>query len=333
VLRPGGRLGLTVWGHVMASPGAWALRPFLWAEAPKVAHQAAMNSLGKPGVGEEVLTRHGFEGVQRVTVPCVWEFSDPASFARVLASTGPAYEAIQTVGEEAFLADARRLASEHVRAGLPLRAQIDLVGFLARKPVASGTGASFLAEPAQPSEAARRLYEDDVAELGYVMNASRLWSIDADAYEKLFELLSHVTRNARLSVRDRGILVTATASTRGDAYCALSWGRRLAEKVSPEFSRAVIRGDDAPLDDRERALARWARAVAADPNAIGVGDLGALRDAGYGDAEIHAITTYIALRVALSTVNDALGAQPDEQLRATVPAAVLDAVNFGRRLQ
>ncbi len=28
VLVPGGRLGLTVWGHVKKSPGAWSLSPF-----------------------------------------------------------------------------------------------------------------------------------------------------------------------------------------------------------------------------------------------------------------------------------------------------------------
>ena len=28
VLVPGGRVGLTVWGHIKASPGAWALAPF-----------------------------------------------------------------------------------------------------------------------------------------------------------------------------------------------------------------------------------------------------------------------------------------------------------------
>ena len=78
VLRPGGRMGLTVWGHLKVSPGAWALAPFLWADTPQVTHQAEMNTLGKPGVGEEVLARHGFEQVERVAVPFAWEFPDAA---------------------------------------------------------------------------------------------------------------------------------------------------------------------------------------------------------------------------------------------------------------
>ena len=105
VLRPGGRVGLTVWGHLKVSPGAWALAPFRLAAEPKVANQAAMVALGRPGRGEELLARCGFVDVQRRTIPFAWEFADPGSFARALASTGPAYEAIQHVGEPAFTAD------------------------------------------------------------------------------------------------------------------------------------------------------------------------------------------------------------------------------------
>ena len=35
VLKPGGRLGVTVWGHIKASPGAWALTPFRRAATPR----------------------------------------------------------------------------------------------------------------------------------------------------------------------------------------------------------------------------------------------------------------------------------------------------------
>jgi SAM-dependent methyltransferase len=134
VLVPGGRLGFTVWGHIKKSPGAWALSPFRLASQPKVENQAAMVALGRPGAGEELLARYGFEHVERMVVPCAWEFADPGHYARALASSGPAYEAIQSVGEEEFVRWATEMAAEHVRDGLPLRAEIDVVGYLAHSP-------------------------------------------------------------------------------------------------------------------------------------------------------------------------------------------------------
>jgi SAM-dependent methyltransferase len=134
VLVPGGRVGLTVWGHIKKSPGAWALAPFRMADSAKLENQAAMVSLGRPGAGEDVLARCGFVDIERVDVPFAWEFADPEIFARALASTGPAYEAIQNVGEAAFIEAAAQVARELVRDGLPLRAPIAVVGYLARKP-------------------------------------------------------------------------------------------------------------------------------------------------------------------------------------------------------
>lgn len=42
------------------------------------------------------------------------------------------------------------------------------------------------------------------------------------------------------------------------------------------------------------------------------------------------MTVYVALRIALSTVNDALGARPDAEYLTLAPAPVRDAVTFGR---
>jgi SAM-dependent methyltransferase len=134
VLRPGGRVGLTVWGHLKVSPGAWALAPFRLAAQEKVDNQATMVSLGRPGAGESLMEGFGFVDIRRVEVPFAWEFADPEVFARALASSGPAYEAIQNVGPDAFHQAAVDQAREHVSDGLPLRAEINVVGYLARKP-------------------------------------------------------------------------------------------------------------------------------------------------------------------------------------------------------
>jgi SAM-dependent methyltransferase len=133
VLVPGGRVGLTVWGHLKPAPGKWALQPFRLAAPPKVENQAAMVSLGRPGVGEEFLARCGFTAIERVAIPFAWEFADPSLYARALASTGPAYEAIQNVGEAEFLAQATTQAAGQLREGLPLRAEIPVIAYLAQK--------------------------------------------------------------------------------------------------------------------------------------------------------------------------------------------------------
>jgi SAM-dependent methyltransferase len=138
VLRPGGRFGMTVWGHLKVSPGAWALAPFLLATQEKVANQASMVALGRPGAGEGLLEACGFVDIRRVEVPFAWEFADPEVYARALASTGPAYEAVQNAGEDAFHQAAVDLARAQVRDGLPLRAHINVVGYLARKPEGAG---------------------------------------------------------------------------------------------------------------------------------------------------------------------------------------------------
>ena len=132
------------------------------------------------------------------------------------------------------------MAREHVRDGLPLRAEIDVVGYLARAPEQS-----------------------------------------------------------------------ASASTVGDWKCAGFLG-------------------PAAVTPAARAYAAWARRVASDPNATTESDLDGLRDAGYDDPQILAITLFISLRIAFSTVNDALGALPDRELHDAVPPQVRDVVTWGR---
>ncbi len=339
VLVPGGRLGFTVWGHIKASPGAWALSPFKLAAEPKVANQAAMVALGRPGVGEELLARHGFVDVERVAIPFFWEFADPEAYARALASTGPAYEAIQAVGEDEFHRVAVATATERVREGLPLRASIDVVGYTARKPRVDAEQSATWTGPlegtgfvgaAPDTPAARAMYDGDLDVLGYVMNCARLWAHVPEANQGVGHLGGLAARTAGLSVRERGILITAMAATMQDSSCSLAWGAKLASVSDPGLAAGVLAGVDTGLSESEQALARWARAVTADPTATVEDDVEALRRAGYDDTQIVAITIFVAVRQAFAVVNDSLGLRPDRELGANAPAEVREIVTFGR---
>jgi uncharacterized peroxidase-related enzyme len=188
---------------------------------------------------------------------------------------------------------------------------------------------SFLQEP-PPSPQAQALYDEDLADDGYVSNVSRLWAHQPDTLDQLFALMSAALAPSGLGFRQRGVLVTAAASAFGDSYCSLAWGGKLSNASGAEVAAAVLTGSDAGLTDQEKAMAGWARKVARDPNATTAGDIQALRDSGLDDGQIFAITAFIALRLAFSAINDSLGAQPDGQLALSLPQPVRDAVTYGR---
>ena len=71
-------------------------------------------------------------------------------------------------------------------------------------------------------------------------------------------------------------------------------------------------------------------ASARSPNSATAQEVQKLRDVGFSDADIFAMTVFVALRLALSTVNDALGAHPDAEYRTVAPPAVLASVTYGR---
>jgi len=142
--------------------------------------------------------------------------------------------------------------------------------------------------------------------------------------------MSQAFKPGGLNFRQRGILVTGAASTLGDSYCSLAWGGRLSGASDPSLAAGVLNGSDIGLSDQEKAMASWARQIIKDPNATTPADVQQLREAGLTDAQILAITAFVALRAAFSTVNDALGVSPDAQLIESLPPAVTESVTYGR---
>jgi uncharacterized peroxidase-related enzyme len=190
----------------------------------------------------------------------------------------------------------------------------------------------FLSAPPD-SDATADFYRAIHEEEGFVMNFSRLWAWRPETSAAFSALRSALMAKSPLSSRERAVLVCATAASVGDSYCSLAWGTMLAAETDPSTAAAVLRGrDGAALGARETALANWARKVASDPNSTAAADVEALRAVGLSEQEIFDATALVAFRVAFTTVNDALGARPDWQLADAAPAAVREAVTYGRRV-
>ena len=187
----------------------------------------------------------------------------------------------------------------------------------------------YLSEPATPEAAA--YLEQERASMGYLMNFERAWAWRPDAADAFVGTRKRLMDGSTLVLREFAVLVCATARALGDSYCALAWGARLAKLSDPMIAAEVLRGvEPASLTARERALRRWAEHVVKAPNDTQPGDVEALRAAGFSDKEVFEATLFISLRLAFSTVNDALGARPDAELVASVPPQVREAVTFGR---
>jgi uncharacterized peroxidase-related enzyme len=190
---------------------------------------------------------------------------------------------------------------------------------------------TFLSEP-PATEASTTAYDADRKADGYVWNKTRLWSWRPDIDTAFGLLRTDLMESSSLTKRDFAVLVTATAAELGDSYCTLAWGSRLARLSDPATAAQVITGSTPTpeLSRREAALAGWARVVVRDPNSTSADDVDDLRAAGLDDREIFEATVFVALRLAFSSVNDALGTAPDQQLAAAVPELVQAAVSFGR---
>jgi uncharacterized peroxidase-related enzyme len=188
----------------------------------------------------------------------------------------------------------------------------------------------FIADPDTPGDI-ERLSQATTSSMGFPMNLGRAWAWRPDIFEGFAALRTQLTGKSTLSKRDQAVMVCAMASQLGDSYCSLAWGKTLAQEAGAEVAAGVISDSaQSALTPRDKALAAWARKVVKDPNGTTAQDLQALRDAGLAEKEVFEATVFVAFRLAFSTVNDALGVQPDWQLAQAVPPEVAEAVNYGR---
>jgi SAM-dependent methyltransferase len=126
VVRPGGKVGLSFWGNQRRMEAYPLFAVLGQTSQTERDNTGAMVNIGRPGMAEQLMTEAGLLPGTRTSLRLHWEFPDVDLAARALASTGPAYLAIQHVGEEAFMASARQAAAGLYIEGVGVRAEVEL---------------------------------------------------------------------------------------------------------------------------------------------------------------------------------------------------------------
>lgn len=157
----------------------------------------------------------------------------------------------------------------------------------------------------------RAMYERAQANLGYVPNYAKVFSLRPEVMGAWSGLLASI--RGHMDLRRYELVTLATARALHSSYCMLAHGTILRRQFyGPEQLAAIAGGTaDAGLEPAEAAMMAFAERVAKDASSITASDVEGLRAHGFTDAEIFDIAAAAAARCFFSKLLDALGAEPD----------------------
>ncbi len=159
-------------------------------------------------------------------------------------------------------------------------------------------------------EASRPLLADVEKKLGRVPNVYKVLS-NSPAALKGYSDLSGALLKGTISASTRERIALALAAVNGCDYCLTA---------HTFFGKNFFKFDDAEIDANRQgsskdpkaaAAVRFAKAIADKRGEVAPAEIDAVRNAGYGDAEIVEIIAHVALNTLTNYVNKALDTQID----------------------
>jgi len=185
-----------------------------------------------------------------------------------------------------------------------------------------------------PEEAAgpvKELYDQELADQGYVANYTRAFSRRPEVLAGWQALKNAITSG--MDPRLYELTTVAAATAIRSRYCSLVHGQILATRYYQPDKVASIAADETAgaLDAADAAVVRFARKVAQEADKVTQEDIDELRDLGFADDDINNVILAAAARCFFSKVLDATGTLPDAALRE-IPEQLRSALTVGREI-
>jgi len=169
--------------------------------------------------------------------------------------------------------------------------------------------------PDAADDSVAAMYARQQAAWGYVPNYAKVFCHRPEVMTRWGQLLAEIKRPMD---KRRFELVTFVAALElRNTACALAHGKVLREFFSDAEIVAIAAGRfDDTLTEAEQAMLRFARQIAKDASRVTTGQVQALKEIGYTDADIFDIAVTAAGRAFFTKVLDALGVEPDSPFLA-----------------
>lgn len=155
------------------------------------------------------------------------------------------------------------------------------------------------------------MYERQQSNWGYVPNYAKVFSYRPEVMTRWASLQACIKRN--IGQRRFELVTFAAARSLDNSYCSLAHYASLAHLLTEaETDWLVHARGPSPFSPAETALVEFSRKAARRPAAITAGDVAALVQHGFTDADVFDIVTTVAGRLFFAGILDALGVEADQ---------------------
>lgn len=174
----------------------------------------------------------------------------------------------------------------------------------------------------------RAMYERQQSFWGFVPNYAKVFCWRPELMGLWAQLQAGIKRH--MDKRRFELVTFAAAHTMRSTLCSLAHGRALTTWFSEEDVQLMARGaSPASLTAAEAAMMAFSRKVARGAFLVSAHDVSELKKHGFTDAEVFDIAVTVAARAFFTTVNEALGVEP-EPVFAQLSPEFRKALTVGR---
>ncbi|MBX3576216.1 MAG: alkylhydroperoxidase [Rhizobiaceae bacterium] len=169
-------------------------------------------------------------------------------------------------------------------------------------------------EPSEAEGEIASIYDDEMASMGRVMEATRCWTARPDMLAPVEHLLHQIRDGFSLGLVNFRLITLVAAKHVPSSYCSHVYFKALSGMIGREQALAVHRDyRNAGLTEQQVAMLAYAEQITVDASRIDQDMIDSLRSVGLTDLNIADIALAASFRNFLSRYFDAVGARAESE--------------------